>query len=305
MNTNPCSLITASTATSIAAGLVLEALAEGKISTVSYLKGIKDLDMLKFALSSIGLQRVFAEMLSRVLKREHLDISSYILKGVKLSVNHPLISSNTSLGYLIISIPLTASIFRLWLDGLEPLNNVDGLRDYIYTCLRRSSVKNFYEAITISSPSYKGEFFGKAPSITDVENLGKFTLYDILSISRYWDLASYEVMEIFPYTFTVYAKLKEINDLSDLKRYLNKVSEEHVKLSSVTNDTTVARSRGISFAILVRESIRLADHAASDLDSWFRSMSVNLGSISDVIASAVSLDLMVRTLERFTDSIHL
>ena len=221
-------------AATIAAALAIEASIPKKPTTVSYKDKLKDLELSKFILSSTILTPTYLELIINTLKGERICLSRYIFEAIKSVVTSRLIRTNTSLGYIILTIPLAYSI-GLTLRLLNKLKTKINYEDDIvftvinlYETLTKNSFMNeeltyLCRAFKVVHPSYLSKVLGNIPDINNCEQISKHTVRDLLVSSRYLDIIMYELYHNYPLTIMTYNVLRRfdsINDLALLKTFM-------------------------------------------------------------------------------------
>ncbi len=286
-------------AATIAAALAIEASTPGKPTTVSYRDKLKDLELSKFILSSTILTSTYLKLIIDVLKDEKIYLSRYIFKAVKSVVTSRLIRTNTSLGYIILTIPLAYSI-GLTLRLLNKLKTrINCKDDIVFTIINlyETSTKDSFmneeltylcRAFRVVSPSYLSKVLGNIPDISNCEQASKYTVRDLLVSSRYLDIIMYELYHNYPLTMMTYNVLRRFNSIND-----SALLKTFMILSTKLNDSIILKQRGYSYTILTKFSMRFFNDGliSPQYLDWFRKKGINLGSISDILACALALHM--------------
>jgi triphosphoribosyl-dephospho-CoA synthetase len=270
-----------------AEGILVEALAEGKLSTVSGMKQIKDLTILKFVRTSTILHELFLNIL-RNSKAGKIRIGPWISKGIKEVISDQLIKTNTCLGYLMLTVPL--AIASLEIGASSPEQIVLKASEIIKVYGSQESASKIYEAIRIASPSYSNKYDGPIPDIKITETNVSF--YDIINISKHWDIVAFELYNGYPYTIKAIKFLRKYNTIHE--DLLQAVAKSHIDLSSIIIDTSLSKGFGLMWGSIVRYMIYEEKQKNNILllDKWLRENALNLGSISDILAAATALNLL-------------
>ncbi len=289
----------------ITAALAIEASIPKKPTTVSYRDKLKDLELSKFILSSTVLTPIYSELIFDALRGKRSYLSRYILNAVKSIITSRLISTNTSFGFIILTIPLTYSV-GLTLGSLNKVKInretdiaytiIDFYRNLTKDMLMKEELTYLCRAFKVVSPSYLSKVLGNIPDIEKCDQVSRYTIGDLLNSSRYLDIIMYELYHDYPLTIMTYEMLKGLNSINDTA--LLKV---FMSLSTKLNDSIILKQRGYSYAILTKFSMKFFSNGliSPQYLNWFRRKGINLGSISDVLACALSLHMSCKEIYYF------
>jgi len=279
----------------ISASILIEALTPNKISTVSNLKGVKDLNINQFIYTSLTLKKHYVEMLIKFLKSGKLELGRNLRNIISDLMAHPYIKTNTSLGFLILTIPLTFMTALMLRDGKpiqSPIDLVKTYSPYLIKELKDEDPVDFYEALKKASIKHLGKYVGRIPSVTinDYSNLSKLTLWDVFLNSSYTDMVTYELINGYRKTLEAYEKIAELSPVEDFYEVLRNV---HTYMLSKYLDTLILKARNLSTAVFFKSiASKWSFFNASEkeeLDLWVRRQGVNPGSTSDIVATAVAM----------------
>ncbi len=283
-------------------GFLLEALAPGKVSTVSGFKGVKDLNIVKMTATSLILQEVLWEYLREAGRLSEVGLGQWLLEFSRRLVRDRLVGTNTALGYFMLVLPLNycLALKSSRISGEVGVSKV--LLEEIRRCdvsnpLRRENASKLYEALRLAGVGRKWRYVGRVADIYG--DLRELSAWEVLKESSAWDLVSHEVVSKYPLTLKVLSlMLKERPEVSDLS-ILQVISRTQRFLASNHLDTQVMKERGILHAEMVRALASSIDtpETAQRVDEFLRRESINLGSLSDIIAAGTSLYLLVMYLE--------
>lgn len=284
--------------TSLVTGFVLEALTPGKVTTVSYVKGIKNLNIYPFLASAPTIYEVLKSVVNDSVPKVRLGY--WIKEGVRKLITNQAIGTNTCLGYMILTIPLVYAL-KEYKNNVTPYELAKVATQIVLNSFDES-VADFYEALRVLSPSYANRYYGGIPDIYSEPQLpSKYTIRDILLESSYWDLVAYDVTHYYELTLRAYNYM-----VGTLTRYdmnlLKAIADTQIHLLSTVLDSEVVRGGAIGTAITIRDFCSLAIEVVKeetsryilirDLDDDLRVKNVNTGSIADIVALATSFTLM-------------
>ncbi len=296
------SSITEYVITSLALGLVLEALTPNKVSTVSYVKSIKNLNIYKFIASTFVLYNVFKLILNDA--SPGMRFGYWIKEGVKALINHSAIGTNTSLGYLMLSIPIVYALKDYELThGINPYNLAVRASTILVSRASDEDASDFYEALQLINPSYANSYAGSVPDLRNVISRGRYRLSEVLMESSYWDLIAYDITHNYVLTLDAhYFMLRKLTEDFDLFRAVNKTQ---LFILSRLVDSEVFKSGSVISALNIRAYcsiiIKLINnyHYLEDcyqltgkLDAELRSRHLNTGTVADILALATSFTLI-------------
>jgi len=279
-----------------AAAIALEASVEGKPTTVSGSSGLKGLSLEKFILTSTLLTPTYINLINDAVTGKPLRMGRYVLSTISEIVDFKLISTNTALGYLILSIPLAYSVGYLIKDNevFKPKElPITVVRIYslrVKKHLSSESSSDLCKALIMVRPSYLGKVYGKIPDINLCVGNGDTSLIDLIGSSRYLDIIMYELYHDYPRTTELSKYLLNTLGNSPLQKVL---LDAFLRLSSNVIDSVVLRSRGYSYALIIKYLMRYFNHGliSPKYSSWLRSKCINLGSVADILACSLALAL--------------
>ncbi len=284
-------------ADAFSAALIIEAAAPGKLSTVSGVEGVKDLNLIKFALSAPAIRDAVIRSVNNALRGKPLSLGKLVLHGVRKIVRNPLIRTNTALGYLMLSVPLS------YITGLALKGNKDDLKDMTaiitrhYTIieeqLKKESIKHFYAAVKTASEGHLGKFIGIVPSVRDDVTSTEVSVWDALACSAYYDMIAYDITHGFRITLLALSKLLAL--ARKPAELLEAVPHLQACILSKMLDTLVLKAWGLPTAMLLSNaasSLKPGTREWSVVSKAFRHIGVNPGSTSDIMGAAIALYLV-------------
>lgn len=288
--------------TSLALGFVLEALTPHKVSTVSYVKPIKNLNIYKFLVSTFVLYDVFKSVLHDSFPG--LRFGYWVREGVKALIDHPAVGTNTSLGYLMLSIPIVYALKDYdELQGINPYNLAVRASTLLISKASDEDASDFYEALQLVNPSYANSYTGKVPDIRGVISRGRYRLSEILIESSYWDLIAYDITHNYVLTLDAhYFMLRKLTEDFDLFKAVNLtqlfilsrlIDSEVFKSGSTSSALGIKAYCGIIIK-LINNYHYVEDYKllTSKLDAELRSKHLNTGTVADILALATSFTLI-------------
>lgn len=290
-------------ATIPATSILIEALIPNKLTTVSFLEGIKDLNIVKYSFTATTLVPIYLDIVEKGLNNIIIDVSEYVYKAINNVIRNPFINTNTALGYLLLSIPLTYSIVRcsLMLDQIK-LTNLDNVKNCVskvtISLLRRSRAEAFYNALRMLRPSYSDRFVGVIPDINYVGNI-KLSLFEVMRYSAYVDLLAKELIDGYTLTFITTKRLSSLCRDIDIKCLFN-ISKIHDELIVNALDSEGFKFRGLTYMRIIQDLVNEGFNSESvreRVKSLLRSEDLNLGTISDILANSITLYLVLRFIE--------
>ncbi len=286
LNTSPVSSLLKSAVHAYAAALLIEALAPRKISTVSHIKGVKDLTIIKFIYTYPYLLKHFTELAERALKEEPIRMGESVKETIKQIIQDPKIRTNTALGYLILATPAAYVVFRhIAAEGslAKPVEKVikEG-GPLIKDQLQKEPGEDLYEGIRLAKQKHLGIYYGTIPDIAEGEV--PVSVWEVLQKSSYDDQVSNEVVRNYPITLETYRKLLQYRE-SEL---LEGIRETHKEILSRYPDTLVTKTHGYPTAALLK-AVAQKEVNAELWSEWIRKKGINPGTTSDIIAAAVAL----------------
>lgn len=276
-----------SIANAFSAAFVIEVVAP-KISGVSGAEGFKDLTTASMVLSSYYIWKSI-ESLPRYPGCIPLGVS--LLNLITEVLNDPLVGTNTCLGYGLTAIPLASSILYATREGF--VGGIEGLVGKgfrkLRACLAEEPPDALLKAISVVRPSYHGVY---------VTSRVFGSVYDVLEESSSWDLVAYNIVRGFEVSLELVELLRRV-ELAELPVAVGRV---YRYTASRYVDSICFKSCGFMASRLVK--ILASSERVDDLSlrKVLTSTEINLGSISDVVASAVALTLVERYLRRLRRS---
>ncbi len=231
------------------------------------------------------------------MRGKPLSLGKLVLHGVRKIMRNPLIRTNTALGYLMLSVPLS------YVAGLALRENKDVLKDMIVVItrhypiikeqLKRESIKHFYAAVKTASEGHLGKFVGVVPSVKEDVASTKVSVWDALTCSAYYDMIAYDITHGFRIT------LLALNKLLALARkpaeLLKAVPCLQAYILSKMPDTLVLKAWGLPAALFlsnVASSLRPVTSEWDAVSKALRDVGVNPGSTSDIMSAAIALYLV-------------
>jgi triphosphoribosyl-dephospho-CoA synthetase len=147
--------------------------------------------------------------------------------------------------------------------------------------------KYLYSAIKLLNPSHLGKYEGKIP---DINEEPKLPLMEVLMESSYMDLVSFELVYNYPLSVECAGRI----NLSNLE---GSAIREYLRLMSVIPDSLIAKKFSMLHAESIRALFRLLNREEIDFpllktfDSILKDLSLNPGSIADIIANCIFIKL--------------
>ena len=212
-------------------------------------------------------------------------------------MHNPLIGTNTALGYLMLSIPLSYIVGLTLKKGLNELRDVSIVITMHYTTieeeLKKEGIKDLYTAIRITSEGHLGKFVGVVPSINDNATQAKVSVWDALVSSACYDMIAYDLTHGFRTTLLALNKLLTLAKKPD--ELLPAIPYLQAYLLSELPDTLVLKAWGLPTTLLLS---RVAAAMQPGTEEWnavskaLRNSGVNPGSTSDIMCAAIALYLV-------------
>ncbi len=234
-------------------------------------------------------------MLNKFLNGSRLELGHNLKKVVSDLMNHPYIKTNTSLGFLILTIPLAFMIALMIKEGRLHQSPVDLVKTYSTHLIKELKEENpvdFYEALKKASIKHLGKYVGRIPSVftNDYSSLSKLRLWDVLLNSSYTDIVTYELISNYSRSLEAYEKL---TTLAHVREFYEVLRDVHTYMLSKYLDTLILKSRNLSTALFFKFLAFNWDlfntYEKEELDVWIRNQGINPGSISDIVATAVAM----------------
>lgn len=284
-------------ATALSLGFIIEALTPNKISTVSYRKTIKNLNIAKFISTIPHLYSLYMSILEDDAPKPRIG---FWLRKVALGVlNDKLVGTNTCFGYALLTIPIVYAV-KHFNDILDPMKLAENATELVLSTTSNEDIKDFYDALRTVNPSYTNTYVGNVPDIRS-ERLNGYSLLNVLLESSYLDLITYEITHKYRLTIDAYQYMDKLNEGKQVD-ILECVSRTQHYMISKYLDTEVVKGAGLSVALFIksyqtiinsfRESKETQLKLRRTLDRYLRSKNINLGTIADILALATSFTLL-------------
>jgi len=262
---------------------VIEVLAP-KVSGVSGVEGFKDLTTVSMVLSSYYIWRSI-EGLTRY--PECVPLGTSLLGLVTEVRKDPLVGTNTCLGYGLTAISLASTIlYSTRESSSRDVSKLVGMGfQRLRDCLAKEPPEALLKAISVAGPSYHGVY---------VTPRNSRSVYEVLVESSSWDLVAYNIVRGFKVSLELAELLRGV-ELAELPIAVGRV---YRYAAGKYVDSVCFKSCGVMASRLVRalaSSGRVEDSALRRVLTY---AGINLGSISDVVASSVALALLERYLRR-------
>jgi len=248
-------------------------------------------------LSAPAIRDVVMRSLNNALKGKHLNLGKLVLHGIKKIMHNPLIRTNTALGYLMLSVPLSYAV------GLTLREDVNGLRNIATTIiqhhpiieeqLKKESITHFYAAIRAASEGHLGKFVGAVPSVKDNVASTRVSVWDALTCSAYYDVIAYDITHGFRTTLHALSKLLVL--AKEPAKLLEAIPHLQAYILSRMPDTLVLKVWGLPAALLLSNTASTLRPGTSEwgtVSKALRKMGVNPGSTSDIMSAAIALYLV-------------
>lgn len=287
---------------SFGTALFLEALTPGKLSTVSNLKGLKDLHILKFLHTTPYLIRHFKRVAEKGINGEPLQFGEPIKKLMSEIMMDPNIMTNTALGYVMLATPLAYIMGKSIREGAiinSPKTLLTRYSSTIIRYLTSEKADAFYEAIKKASQKHLGKYCGKIPDVfsahTETLNV---SVWEVLKQSSYDDMIAKEITNGYPLTIKAFEHLTKETE-NGRTSLLNAISKTQRELLTAFPDTLIVKSWGTPTAYLVLGIAEIISRQDSLkyfqlFDRWLRDKGINPGTTSDIVATAVGLYLVMK-----------
>ncbi|MCS7099620.1 MAG: triphosphoribosyl-dephospho-CoA synthase [Sulfolobales archaeon] len=267
-----------SIAQSFASALVVEVIAP-KVSGVTATESIKGMTSAEFVHTSYyiydSIENLYRDVGCVPLGRTLLDLMVSTLRD-------PLIRTNTCLGYGLTAISLASTIlYSLRVSDCGNLKNcvLTGYGKF-EECARSEDAGDLLRAVQLVNPSYHGAYY----SPETLENVFK-----LLQESALWDLVAYNIVSGYSVTLDLYERIR-VAQPGDL---VDSVSKLYKFAASRYTDSISFKSGGIMLSKLVKELASAQVLSESEVRNVLvRKIGVNLGSISDIVASSIALALI-------------
>lgn len=270
-------------AKAFAAALALEAISP-KVSGVTTLESFKGMNVLNFICSTYHLY----DSIRRLVEHPGcIPIGESLRSLMKSVLEDPLIRTNTCLGYGLTAISLASTIIYSVRSGSRHGGDVKafistGYPEFI-ECAKKERPEALIDSINIVNPSYHG-FYSK----TAFESI-----YELLEESSAWDLVAYNIMSGFQITLELFDYLRS----SPAQELVERVSYIYRLAASKYLDSIAFKSGGLMLSELARILVSRSRLDDSELRAVLtKTLRVNLGSVSDLVASSVALLLIEKTL---------
>jgi len=212
-------------------------------------------------------------------------------------MRNPLIKTNTALGYLLLSIPLSYAVGLALKDDDVNLRNITSVIRSRYPTieaeLKKENIKHLYAAIKVASEGHLGKFVGAVPSVDDDVTSTKVSVWDAMMSSACYDIVAYDLTHGFSTTLLALNKLLSLAKRPD--ELLEAIPRLQARILSEIPDTLVLKVWGLPTALLLSS---IATTLKPSKDDWgiisqaLRNMGVNPGSTSDIMCAAIALYLV-------------
>lgn len=270
-------------ARAFAAALALEVISP-KVSGVTTLESFKDMNVLNFICSTYHLY----DNIKRLVKYPGCIPIGEPLRNLMESVlEDPLIKTNTCLGYGLTALSLASTILysvrrRQRHDSDVKVLISSGYPEFV-ECAKKEAPKALLDSINTVNPSYHGLYSKTAFK----------SVYELLEESSAWDLVAYNIANGFRVTLELFDYLRS----SSTQELVKRVSCIYKLAASRYVDSVAFKSGGLMFSELVRVLVSRSKLDDGELrEVLTRTLRVNLGSVSDLVASSVALVLIEKTL---------
>ncbi len=240
---------------------------------------------------------VVTRSVNNALKGSPLNLGRLTLYGIRRIMRNPLIKTNTALGYLLLSIPLSYAIgLTLKEDGGDLRNITAAIRSRYPTIvaeLKKEKINHLYTAIKVASEGHLGKFIGAVPSVDDDVTSAKVSVWDAMASSACYDIVAYDLTHGFSTTLLALNKLLSLAERPD--ELLEAIPRLQARMLSEMPDTLVLKVWGLPTALLLSN---IATKLEPGEDDWrtigqaLRNMGVNPGSTSDIMCAAIALYLV-------------
>jgi len=286
-----------------ATSVLIEALIPRKLTTVSFLESIKDLDIIKYSFTATILTPLYLDIVRKSIEGNNIDVSKYVYEAINNIVTNPFIRTNTALGYLLLSIPLTYSLIKCSLTlSQKEITYLDNVRKCVgkvtIDLLKRSRAKSFYSTLRMLRPSYTDVFVGIIPDINYSGNI-ELSLFEVLTYSAYMDLIAKELIDGYPLTFITLKKLRSLCSEINVKCLLD-LSRVHDELIANVLDSEGLKLRGLTYMRIIQDLVNNClkhEYLRERIKSLLRNEKLNLGTISDILANSIMLHLILKFIE--------
>ncbi len=292
----------------ISSSIIIEAQSGIKPGLVHRYRDLPDLNLKDFAIASTVSYKYIYRVLkrgfkARIVKALFYDQLYYAVKDIMKQTH-----TNTSLGSLIILLPLTYTIGKI----LRRKNtyNPRQIQELLVETIEEAGVEDtvwLYKAIRTVKPSYItqkdeiGEYVNvwSKNYISEI-NRKKQKLIDTLKYSSRYDRNSYELIHGLP---TIMEGLKFLDErMKKHNDWDRAVSETYLYLLSKQLDTVIARKKGLRIAEEVRREassilgVILNNQDWSrillELDDKYRAEEIRPASTADLLVAAIALHLL-------------
>lgn len=270
-----------SVARSFASAFVIEAISP-KISGVTATDAIKNLSPAQFVHSSYHIYDAVANMVSMVSHNDCVPLGKTLLNLMSSVLGDPVIGTNTCLGYGLTAASLASSILYALEENScsEPGECVSaGYRRFKY-CIIGEGPDDLIKSVEMVSPSYHGRYYSpRAPS----------NVLELLLESAPWDLVAYNIVNEYRVTLDLYGFAKP----SPVSELVKTASRLYRHAAGRYVDGLSFKSGGLMLSRLVQEIASSPDTTDREArDVLVNRIGVNLGSISDIVASSIAMILI-------------
>ncbi len=269
-----------SVARSFASALAIEVVSP-KISGVTASEALKGMSSPRFIHTSLY---VYDAVLGLPTYEGCAPIGKTLLSLVSSTLENPVVGTNTCLGYGLTAISLASSILYSLREGACGDPGECALAGYgrFEECAREERPDHLLKSIELANPSYHGRYYSPRAS---------GSVFELLLESAPWDLVAYNVVSRFSATLDLYSLARSVS----VDELVEAVGRLYRYAASRYADSIAFKSGGLMLSRLVREiasSSRVVDADARRI--LVGELGVNLGSVSDVVGSALALVLLRR-----------
>ncbi len=269
-----------SVARSFASALTIEVVSP-KISGVTASESLKGMSSPRFIHTSFYVYDTIMELSAY---EGCAPLGRTLLNLVSSALGDPVIGTNTCLGYGLTAISLASSILYSLRDGTcdEPGECVLAGYGRFEECARKEGPDELLRSIEIAGPSYHGRYY--SPRIPG-------SIFDLLLESAPWDLVAYNIVSRFSATLGLYDLAKSVS----VDELVGTAGRLYRYAASRYPDGIAFKSGGVMLSRLVQEIASSTAVSEGDARSILvGEIGVNLGSVSDIVGSALALVLLKR-----------
>ncbi len=304
-------------ASSLAAGLSIEASSYPKPGNVSPLGGTKDLEHWFFIAASTSISIEIFKIIQKVIMSKGCPeegVGESIYKIYSAS-SKPHGGKNVHLGFTMLLVPIAMGFGDLirsgHLDGVDVEEVLNRSVDLVRECGDPKDSLWISRAILEASPSYIFKYQGHGYDLLSRLEGGK-SFWEFVEDFKRHDLILNEIWNRYQRTHEAYNMI--CSNYPD--NLYGGVVTAFIAIGSEAIDTLIARKRGYRVAIKVRAEMKkilsllrqgtpLWRLYAELLDRELKISGINPGSIADIIALASGLCVAIRAIERHKNSSQL